>query len=114
QARAPITLFGDGSARRDFIHVDDVADVVHRLGSLPDRVRVRDVASGGAVSLVELIDLLARLVGVEPIIEHVAARPSDVPAVTLDVTRLRRALEFHPRSLDAGISTILTTGASAL
>ena len=49
-ARRPVVVYGDGSARRDFVHVDDVADAVVALAAGPDGVRVLNVGSGGSES----------------------------------------------------------------
>ena len=102
-----VALYGDGSARRDFVHVDDVADVVERLATKPDGVRVLNVGSGESVAIRDIIDTLATSLGVEPVIDHRPARPTDVPVVQLDISRIRSLLDFQPRDvrtalLDAG------------
>lgn len=103
-----ITLYGDGSARRDFVHVDDVADVMLRLRERPSATRVLNVGSGEVVSILEVLELLAAEVGIEARVEHRAARPYDVPDATLDLSRLRATLPFEPVPLRDGISTVAT------
>lgn len=96
-AAQPITVFGDGSARRDYIHVDDLSEVVVRLAERPDGVRVLNVGSGAATSISEIIDALSRAHGVEPVLHQRPARPSDSPIAELDVSRLHSVLDFRPR-----------------
>lgn len=97
-AGRPITVFGDGSARRDYIHVDDLSDVVVRLAETPDGVRVLNVGSGRATSIAEIIDALSRGHGIEPVLDSRPARASDSPVAELDIARLRQALDFQPRA----------------
>ncbi len=94
-----VVLYGDGSARRDFVHVDDVADVVERLATIPDGVRVLNVGSGRSVAIREIVEALAKSLDVDPILDRRPARPTDVPVVELDVSRLRGILPFEPRDV---------------
>ncbi len=98
-AGRPITVFGDGSARRDYIHVDDLAEIIVRLAEQPDGVRVLNAGSGNATSVVEIIDALAEQHGIEPVILHRPARSSDAPVAELDISRLREIMDFSPRSI---------------
>ena len=98
-AGRPITVFGDGSARRDYIHVDDLAEIVVRLAEQPDGVRVLNAGSGNATSVVEIIDALAEQHGIEPVLVHRPARSSDAAVAELDITRLREIIAFTPRKM---------------
>ncbi len=97
RAGEPVVLFGDGSTRRDFIHVDDLAEIVVRLAERPDGLRVLNVGSGAATSITEIVDALSRAHGVLPVLDRRHARASDSPIAELDVTRLRETLDFGPR-----------------
>ncbi|MGI8644940.1 MAG: NAD-dependent epimerase/dehydratase family protein [Nocardioides sp.] len=99
----PVVMFGDGSTRRDFIHVDDVALVVEELARVADGVRVLNVGSGRSDSVAEVIDAVAHSLGKTPVFDHHPARPTDVPLVQLDVTRLRSLIDFTPRELRSGL-----------
>ena len=98
-AGEPVTVFGDGSARRDYIHVDDLADVVVRLAERPDGVRVLNAGSGRASSILEIVQALATELGVEPQLDLRPARATDAPISELDITRLRSIIDFEPRSI---------------
>lgn len=98
-AGRPITVFGDGSARRDYLHVDDLAAVAVGLAELPDGIRVLNVGSGRSVSVLEIVDTLASQLGVEPEIDWRPARATDLAVSELDVTRIREILPFEPRGI---------------
>lgn len=103
RAGRPVVLFGDGSTRRDFIHVDDVADVVERLARVPDGIRVLNVGSGRSESVAGIVAAVADSLGVEPDFDRRPARPTDVPLVELDVRRLRAIVDFAPRDVRKGL-----------
>ena len=103
-AGEPITVFGDGSSRRDYIHVDELADVVVRLADRPDGFRVLNVGSGRATSVTEVIEALAEQHGVEPVLAHRPARATDVPVAELDIARLQRIVDFEPKLTTAWLS----------
>lgn len=106
EAGEAVVVFGDGSMRRDYLHVDDLADVVLRLAARPDGVRVLNVGSGTSVSVLEVVDALAASLGVEAQVEHCPPRASDLPVSELDVTRLRRTLDFAPRDTLASLADL--------
>jgi UDP-glucose 4-epimerase len=106
QAGEPVVVFGDGSTRRDYLHVDDLADVVLRLAAQPDGVRVLNVGSGTSVSVLEVVRALAAALGVEARVEQRPARASDLAVSELDVTRLRTILDFAPRDTLASLADL--------
>ena len=99
QCGLPVVLYGDGSARRDFVHVDDVADAIERLASSPDGIRVLNVGSGRSVAIREVVATLAESLAVDLIVDRRPARPTDVPVVELDISRLRALIHFEPRDV---------------
>ncbi|WP_210649594.1 NAD-dependent epimerase/dehydratase family protein [Nocardioides sp. SYSU D00065] len=106
RAGEPVVMFGDGSARRDYLHVDDLAEVVLALAGRPDGIRVLNVGSGTTTSVAEIISGLASALGVEPVIDRRPARESDSPVAELDISRLRELLDFRPRSADDWLATV--------
>jgi UDP-glucose 4-epimerase len=93
----PVTIYGDGGARRDFLHVDDLCDVLLRLAETPDGVRILNVGSGRSTSVMEIVTALATALGVSPTFERLPTRESDVPVAELDIRRLRSIIDFAPR-----------------
>jgi len=99
----PVVVYGDGSVRRDFVHVDDVADAVVALARRPDGTRVLNVGSGRSESVLDVIHMVARSIGTEVELDRQPGRPSDVPVVQLDVSALRATIDFEPRDLATGL-----------
>ena len=109
QPHSPVTLWGTGTPRREFLHVDDLAEaVVFAL----ENVAARDVpdgllniGSGEDLTIRELAQLVQRVVGHEGSIEWDVGRPDGTPQKLLDVSRIR-ALGWSPQtSLEEGIRT---------
>jgi len=103
RAHRPVVVYGDGSARRDFVHVDDVAETVVALAARPDGVRVLNVGSGRSDSVLDVIEAVAASLGTTATLEHRPGRATDVPVVQLDVTRLRSLVDIEPRDLRRGL-----------
>ena len=94
-AGGPLTVHGDGSQTRDFVHVDDVVAAFRRAGTADVAGRAFNVGTGTAVSIAELAALVAELTG-DPAIVHTERRPGDVDRSCADVTAAREALGYEP------------------
>lgn len=95
----PVVVYGDGAARRDFIHVDDLASAVEQLAHRPEGVRVLNAGSGRSESVAEVIDAVAHSLDVVPVFHRRPARHTDVPVVQLDISRIREVIDFEPRDV---------------
>ena len=103
-----VTLWGSGTPRREFLHVDDVADAVLFLMREYDGPDIVNVGCGEDVSIAELGALVARVVGYEGSIELDRSKPDGTPRKLLDVSRLR-ALGWQPKvGLEEGIRSVYT------
>jgi GDP-L-fucose synthase len=98
-----VTLWGTGSARREFIHVTDVADALLFLMEHQPSPDIINVGTGTDVSIKELALLIADQVGFRGEITWDASKPDGMPRKCLDISRLS-AMGFQPRiTLEAGI-----------
>ncbi|MGD1997350.1 MAG: SDR family NAD(P)-dependent oxidoreductase [Candidatus Dependentiae bacterium] len=95
-----ITIHGDGSQTRDFIHVDDVVTANLQAGLATQlRGQTINVASGTSVTLLELLKNLEHELGVcAPTITHGPARAGDIQHSQAATDRLARLLAFRPQS----------------
>lgn len=91
EARAPrVTLWGTGEPRREFLHVDDLADAAVMLMREYSDERIVNVGTGEEVRIRELAAMIAEAVGYKGEIEFDAARPDGVPRKVLDISRITR------------------------
>ena len=100
----PVVLWGTGTPRREFLHVDDAAGaVVHLLGHYDDEQTI-NIGTGEDVTIAELAATIAEVVGYGGEIVWDTTKPDGTPRKLLDVSRLR-ALGWTPRiSLRDGIA----------
>lgn len=100
-----IEVWGDGSARRDFIYIGDVAEAFASALRYEGDERVLNIGSGQGVSLNELILLIEKVLGTTIERRYLPGRPFDVPVSVLDNGRARRELSWEPKvGLEDGIA----------
>jgi GDP-L-fucose synthase len=103
-AGAPaVTLWGTGTPRREFLHVDDLADACVHLMLHYDDLELVNIGWGRDISIRELALLVARVVGYGGALEWDASRPDGTPRKLLDTSRLE-GLGWAPRiGLEEGV-----------
>jgi UDP-glucose 4-epimerase len=91
------TIYGDGEQTRDFTYIANVVDGVLRACEAPNvSGEVINVATGGRVSLNELLRVMNRIVGttLEPV--YADARAGDVKDSQADISKATRLLGYTP------------------
>lgn len=107
-----VTLWGSGTPRREFLHVDDLAEALLLLLRSYDEPDIVNVGTGKDIAIRELAELVADVVGFEGTIELDRSKPDGTPRKLLDVSRLT-ALGWAPAvSLRAGIESVYRAYAS--
>ena len=109
-AGRPIAMFGDGSMRRDFTHVDDIVSGV--LAAVDQQrapgVRAYNLGSGAPFDLTSLVAAIGAAAGVKLRVEATAVPLGDVDATYADISRARDELGWKPRvDLATGLGTVL-------
>jgi UDP-glucuronate 4-epimerase len=104
----PITVFGDGSMRRDFTHVDDIVrGVLGAMERAPAGFRAYNLGSGAPIRLDALVEAIGAVAGRRLEVVHGAVPPGDVDATFADVARARDELGYAPRvPLRDGLATV--------
>jgi len=88
-AGAPsVTIWGTGTPRREFLHVDDLADAAVFLMAKYDAPEPINVGVGEDVSIRELAELVRDVVGYHGELIFDASKPDGTPRKLLDVSRL--------------------------
>jgi UDP-glucuronate 4-epimerase len=95
----PITVFGDGSTRRDYTFVDDIVEglcaAIHYQGSMYEVV---NLGNNTTVGLLEMIAALERALGLEAVLEFQPDQLGDVPQTWANIRRAGEMLGYHPRT----------------
>ena len=100
-----VTLWGTGTPRREFLHVDDLAAACLRLLDAYDGESHVNVGVGEDVSIADLARLVAGVVGYQGALEWDTSKPDGTPRKLLNVARMRD-LGWEPRiGLDEGLRT---------
>lgn len=109
RADQPITLFGDGSMRRDFTHVDDIVrGVLAAVEHAPAGPRTYNLGSGAPITLSELVTAIGRAAGRDVRVERAPVPLGDVDATFADTSRAAKELGWRPQvSLEAGLATVV-------
>jgi len=91
------TIYGDGEQTRDFTYIANVVDGVLPACHAPGLAgEVMNVATGGRISLNELLSTLCSLVGTRVDAVHAEPRAGDVRDSQADITRARKLLGYEP------------------
>ena len=97
----PLTLFGDGPQRRDYLYVDDFCAALDSLLDRGEDGATYNVGSGVGISATELMAMIGAIVardGLRLDLVHAGARPFDVNANILDVSRIAAATQWRART----------------
>ena len=99
EGRGEVTIWGSGTPRREFLHVDDMAEASLFVMDLPPETYAAEtqpmlshinVGSGEDVTIAELAQTVARVVGYEGALVFDTSKPDGAPRKLMDVGRLAR------------------------
>ncbi|MBA1146053.1 GDP-L-fucose synthase [Ectothiorhodospiraceae bacterium WFHF3C12] len=98
-----VTIWGTGEPRREFLHVDDLADACVFLMENYSSEEIINVGVGRDISIAELAELVRRVVDYEGEIVRDTSMPDGTPRKLMDVSRLNQAGWRAKIPLEAGI-----------
>ena len=84
-----VTVWGTGTPKREFLHVDDLADAAIFLMENYDAEEIVNVGVGEDISIGELAEVIRDIIGYKGDIIFDSAKPDGTPRKLLDVTRLK-------------------------
>ncbi len=103
EERTEVTMWGTGTAQREFLHVDDLADAcVFLMNNYSDAMHI-NVGTGEDLSIRELAEMVRRIVHPNAKIVWDSTKPDGSPRKLLDVSRLHALGWRHRMSLGEGI-----------
>jgi len=101
-----VTIWGSGEPKREFLHVDDLAEACVFLMKHFDEAGLVNVGTGEDLSIMDLAKLVARIVGYTGGIRNDTSRPDGTPRKLMDVSKIN-AMGWRARiSLEEGIGMV--------
>ena len=107
-----IPMFGDGSTSRDYSYIDDIVDgIIKSCNYTLNNKNVYEILNLGnssPVSLKEMINTIAKTLGVEPNIKQYPMQPGDVDRTFADVSKAKKLIGYEPKtSFEQGIQNFV-------
>ena len=100
-----VTCWGDGSAMREFLHVDDLAEACFTCMKYYDSPEPINVGTGEDVTIKQLAETIAKIVGYDQLINWDTSKPNGTPRKDLNVDKIK-TLGWEPKiSLEEGIKS---------
>jgi GDP-L-fucose synthase len=93
-----IVCWGDGSATREFLFVEDCAEGIIEAAERYDGPDAVNLGAGFEISIKNLVELIAELTGFKGRVVWDESKPNGQPRRSLDVTRAARAFGFRART----------------
>jgi GDP-L-fucose synthase len=102
-----VTVWGSGNPRREFMHVDDMADACVFMLEQGISDGLFNVGTGSDVTIRELAETIGRIVAFKGMLQFDASKPDGTPRKLLDVSRLAKLGWRASITLDQGIASVL-------
>lgn len=106
QNHTEVVLWGSGTPRREFMHVDDLADACCYLMQTYNEAGLVNIGVGQDLSIKDLALLVCRIVGYEGTIVHDLSKPDGTPRKLMDVSKLHATGWSAKIGLEEGIRSV--------
>ena len=98
-----VNLWGDGSARREFLHVDDLAEACYTCMKDYDSSEIINIGTGEDITIRELSEIISKVTKFPGFTNWDTTKPNGTPRKLLDITKIK-SLGWKPKiSLEEGI-----------
>jgi GDP-L-fucose synthase len=101
-----VTIWGTGTPKREFLHVDDLADACFYLMQTYNEAGLVNIGVGEDIAIKELALLIKDIVGFEGELEHDLSKPDGTPRKLMDVSKLANAGWTARIKLEDGIRKV--------
>jgi Nucleoside-diphosphate-sugar epimerases len=101
-----VTLWGTGTPRREFLHVDDLADACYFLMERYDEPGFVNIGTGEDLPILELAQLVKHIVGFQGEIRHDLSKPDGTPRKLMDGSKLKSLGWTAKIPLEEGIRAV--------
>lgn len=106
-AGEPVTVYGDGSQKRDFVYIDDI--IAAAISAVEREIydEIINVGSGKSYSFVELAELIGKMTGKEVKFKYIPKPINYLENTLADVKKLKLLLGIEPKDLKEGLRKYL-------
>ena len=101
-----VEVWGSGSPKREFLHVDDLASACYYLMLNYESSELVNIGTGTDVSIKELAELIKSIVGFKGELRFDSSKPDGTPRKLMDVSRLHNLGWQHQIALEDGIRSV--------
>jgi UDP-glucuronate 4-epimerase len=103
-----ISLYGDGTSRRDYTYIDDIVEGVMGAVRNLEGYDVFNLGESQTVSLRKLVSLLEQALDKKAVVEELPEQPGDVPITYADISKARRLLGYDPQvGIEEGVERFM-------
>ena len=97
-----IPMFGDGTTSRDYTYVDDIVNGIIKSCEYTlnnkNVYEILNIGNSSPISLKEMINTIARVLGVEPKIKQLPMQPGDVDRTYADISKAKKLIGYEPKT----------------
>jgi GDP-L-fucose synthase len=104
--QSEVVVWGTGSPKREFLHVDDLAEACLYLMLHYNEIQLVNIGSGEDVSIKELAELVSKIVGYKGKIVFDTSKPDGTPRKLMDVSALAALGWKYKIGLEEGITAV--------
>jgi len=102
--KKPISVFGNGSTKRDYTYIDDIVSGIIGAANHLKGYEIINLGESQTTSLSDLISILENKIGVKAIIQKSPEQPGDMAITNADISKARQLLNYHPNTtIDEGL-----------
>ena len=94
----PLTVYGDGSMKRDFTYIDDIIDGTVAAIQKCKGYNIYNLGESRPITVNELVTQIENALGKKAIIEHLPMQPGDVNCTYADESKAVRELGYDPKT----------------
>ncbi len=103
-----IPMFGDGTTSRDYTFVDDIVDGIIKSMEYEENHKnvyeILNLGNSSPITLKEMIDIIGKVLNVDPIINQLPMQPGDVERTYADISKAKALIGYEPKtSFEDGI-----------
>jgi len=95
----PITMYGDGTSRRDYTYVSDIVSGIRAAMDYDDSLyEIINIGNNRTVALKEMIQTIEEVLERKAVIEKLPPMPGDVPITYADISKAQKLLDYYPQT----------------